>query len=387
MANQLMATANGTLMRMVITSGAAPQHKTTFYSFTTFLGPSLLPIHMNKLRFIVPLIIIQFITYTLFAQSLIHNFDGKKVISMGGYYSYFGASNNGSWLFPFMAYQHNLRLDKFQADGNSIILQLGTSITPNQNMDYDTSSNYTFMLPGYVNPFITFYTVQKIGNSGFTYHANLSNGLKLLPYSSVSDSTILKNSMLQYYIGFGTGIRYREYLDFNIQLNRIFHDITGHTKENFKDSHPGKKLHGGFVSMNMRVYPLNKNIPGGNLSLFTEIEWRSLGESYLNDKTLAFGFGGKYIIKEKTQWKKEQLERQIKKLIRDINKETEVSDTEKSTFNEKIKQIKDDLQILRNNLPSIEAQKIESNLENLERDLNKKPLQITDDTGNKESQK
>jgi|GEM_PF-5888165 len=236
---------------------------------------------------------ISFFHSLAFSQGLVHNFDGKHIVTTGGYYSYSKPGRPGRWLFPFFAYQHNVRLDnKIFMDRNAILLQLGTSLSPSSRLDAD-ASNYVLMQPGYVNPFATLYTTELLGrDSSITLSANISTGLKLLPFEPIAKGKILRSSFLQYYAGLGAGFGYKQLARLNVQYNWIFHDLTDHSREAFRTLNSERSFHGSFVAVNFRINLTPVELK--HFSAFSEAEWRSLGKSYQMNKTISFGLGATY---------------------------------------------------------------------------------------------
>jgi hypothetical protein len=183
--------------------------------------------------------------------------------------------------------------------------------------DNVTSNNYVLMLPGYVNPSATLYTVQDVGKRKVAFQANMSTGLKLLPCNTIitkgtndknkSKLDLSNNIFLQYYFGFGAGISFRKYMDFNIQYNRLYHDISDETREKFRAEYLNTSFHGSYVDFSLRVHlltiPINKN----SISLFSEFEWRGLGRSYQKNKSVALGFGLLFTPVKRTETKKEEV--------------------------------------------------------------------------------
>lgn len=277
---------------------------------------------MNKTTTILLTIVIQFaIRFPTVAQSLTHNFEDKHVVTVSGNYNYFQPRGKSKWLFPFLAYQRNIRLDNYQGDRNKLHLQLGTAITPTNTMDDNVdSSRYVLMMPGYINPFVSFYAIQEVGRKRFALHANFSTGFKLLPFSTISSSKAGNNdktslhladsTFLQYYFGVGAGISFKRFVDFNIQYNRIYHDVTDETREKFRGEYPNGYFHGSYFDLSLRAHPYTNKRE--TWSAFAEFEWRVLGRSYQYNKTVAYGVG--VLIKPRKRTSYEKLSDGLKSL-------------------------------------------------------------------------
>jgi hypothetical protein len=272
------------------------------------------------------------------AQRFQHHLKEGHALGVGAYYTYFAKEQPAVWLVPQFTYQFNAHLNPRSIPETKLFLQAGLSVTPSQNMDNYKGSHYNLMLPGYVNPSITFWSVNAVAMQRLHVIGYLTTGLNWLPYTdTVKFSNFLQNTFIQYYTGFGVGLSYR-FVSAYGQYNYIFHDITTYSKDNFREAFAGQQLHGRFFEIGLRISPLVKifnrpNLPDQQtksteeakkdkevkqaegakqvaenkpteeakkdkkekrLTLFTDLNWRALGAGYGSHKTISFGFGISY---------------------------------------------------------------------------------------------